>query len=74
MKRPYTVAIQVIKTVEYEIDDCNSPEEAEDIASQMASEGDFPNSCTEIEQEVIVVDSYPMEKGQEENDEEMLSA
>ncbi len=74
MRRPYTVSVQVVKTVEYEIDDCHSPEEAEDIASQMAAEGDFPNTCTEIEQEVFVLDSFAKENGVEENEEEPISA
>jgi len=60
MRRPYTVSLQVMKVVEYTIDDCNSPEEAEDIATQMAYEGDFAHT-TEIEQEVIIIDSFPAE-------------
>ena len=73
MRRPYTVTIEVVKSVEFDIDDCNSPEEAEEIATQRAIEDDFAYT-NEISKEVFVIESFAKENGVEENDEEPISA
>lgn len=62
MKQPYTVTIERTTTHTYTVDDCNSPEEAEDIAFTYLDAND------EGEVQVLdcqVVDSFPEEEEEE---------
>lgn len=61
-KRNYKVTFTVISTHEYNIPECNSPEEAESIAEQYFADGDFGEAD---QMDVDSVDVVEDEEGDE---------
>jgi hypothetical protein len=59
VKKTYKVVVDLVTTHEFEVDEVNSPEEAEDVVSQWLDEGEM-GSITG--QETLGFDSYPVEK------------
>lgn len=64
MKKTYVVVLSVTQELTYEMDDCNSPEEAEGLAEELFSLGEDPQDRETIE--VLGIDCYPMDDEGEE--------
>ena len=64
MKSSYIVEIEETITHRYEVDDANSPEEAEAIAEDWLNDGE---EGLETDSSILNIDSYPNDSKEEPN-------